>query len=500
MKTVKLQQGEHPEILPELNADAFAMLFRANQVAMAISDASGQLRYANPLFQKFLDEHPDSLSFSKLIGSTQGQRSIPMLPNNFSIELPGKIVKLTAIPLGTESVDSSYLWTLSVQVNVGFRNQVANLKNLYRSFMDTSFELLFRTDMDGNILFANKLVLKTFGLTSHDVSHGMRVQAMLGDPSIFDHLSGKITDEVRLSNEPIVLKKRGGEVFPAVANIHRHRDALGRPVANWTVLDISRQKESELTLKIKNDELAKVNHQMEKFLYSTSHDLRSPIATILGLVNLMRLEVKSMVMTDYVSKIEYSTMKLDKIIKDIMSFSKATYQRANSERIDFEAMVWKAFNNYRDDPASRKIFFEVNVQASLPFYTDTERLEIILDNVVRNSIHFFDPNKSRSFIKVNISSDKQFAFLEIIDNGIGIGAQHLGSIFNMFYKASHLSKGAGLGLYIVKETVQKLHGEITLESEVGFGTVIRVRIPNDHKGRLIGRKLLLQSNFDVSES
>lgn len=489
MKTVKLQQDEHADPFPQLRGEAFDMLFRSNQFPMAISDLSGELLQVNGLFQKFLDEHPGRVNFTTLIKCQQGKRSIPAAPGNFSIEVPGKILRLACIPS-----DENYLWTLSIEVNLSFRNKVANLKNLYRAFMDTSFELLFRTDADGNILFANKLFLKTFGFTNNDLSQGIRVQELLDDTSILTNIANKKTEYGRLNEELLVLKKRNGDAFPSIANIQWHHDAFHNPVVNWTVLDISRQKESEHNLKIKNEELAKVNHQMEKFLYSTSHDLRSPIATILGLVNLMRMEVKTLTMSDYVSKIEVSTVKLDKIIKDIMSFSKATYQRLNSERVDFEAMVWKAFNNYRDDPSSRKIVFEVQIKATLPFYTDTERLDIILDNLIRNCIHFYDPNKSRSFIKVNVSSDKHSVLLEIIDNGIGIGAQHTANIFNMFYKASHLSKGAGLGLYIVKETVQKLHGEITLESEVGFGTVIRVRIPNDHKGRLIGRKLLLQAN------
>jgi PAS domain S-box-containing protein len=473
------------------------MLFRSDQVAMATSDAAGQILQTNPSFQKFLKDHANAIDFRQLISGMQGKRSIPALPVNIPISVPGKIVRLTCISLNADRrFEQIFLWTMSVTVNLSFRNKVANLKNLYRSFMDTSFEIMFRTDSAGKILFVNKLFIKTFGYRSQDILQGLNVQDLLEDSSQFLAIRDRAPEAIHLSDEHLVFRKTNGNAFPAVANIYYHQDASKEKVLNWTVLDISRQKEGEHNLKIKNEELEKVNHQMEKFLYSTSHDLRSPIATILGLVNLMRLEIKSHVMVDYVSKIEISTLKLDKIIKDIMSFSKATYQRLNSERVDFEALAWKAFNNYRDDPASRKIFYEVNVKSNLPFYTDTERLDIILDNVVRNCIHFYDPNKSRPFIKVNIASDKQSAFLEIIDNGIGIGAQHIGSIFKMFFKASHLSKGAGLGLYIVKETIEKLHGTITLESEVGFGTVIRIMIPNDHKGKLIGRKLLLQSNFE----
>ncbi|HTJ51004.1 MAG TPA: ATP-binding protein, partial [Cyclobacteriaceae bacterium] len=105
-------------------------------------------------------------------------------------------------------------------------------------------------------------------------------------------------------------------------------------------------------------------------------------------------------------------------------------------------------------------------------------------------------NKTKSFLTINITIDKAHALIEFIDNGVGIGKQHQDDIFNMFYKASHLSKGAGLGLYIVKETLEKLGGTISLESEIGFGTAFRVSIPNDHKGKLIGQKLQLKKRSE----
>jgi signal transduction histidine kinase len=238
---------------------------------------------------------------------------------------------------------------------------------------------------------------------------------------------------------------------------------------------------SEQTLQSRNDELAKVNHQMEKFLYSASHDLRSPLTTILGLVNLIRMENCNPTILDYIFKVEESTHKLDRIIRDIMSFSRATSQRAKCEKICLEDLVWKSINDYRTEPIFQNIHFDVKATGTYPFFSDQARIEIILDNIVRNCFHFYDVNKSISFIKVNIGIETEQAQVEFIDNGIGIGQQHLDHIFNMFYKASHLARGAGLELFIVKETLEKLHGTIHFESEIGFGTVIRICIPNDYK-------------------
>jgi signal transduction histidine kinase len=266
-------------------------------------------------------------------------------------------------------------------------------------------------------------------------------------------------------------------------------------VLSWIVLDISERFEYEQDLQTKNDQLAKVNNQMERFLYSASHDLRSPLTSILGLVNLLRLETKEKAILEYVNKIENCTFKLDNIIKDLMSFSKSNYQRIKSEKIDFETTIWKVINSHRTVADFKKILFEVKLMGEVPFYCDQERVEIILDHLIRNSIIFYDANKVKPIVRINGNISAQEIILEIIDNGIGISGHHLSNVFSMFYKASDRSKGAGLGLYIVKENVQQLKGTIQVESEIGFGSVLRIIIPNDAKGRLINRKLQLQAGL-----
>lgn len=247
-----------------------------------------------------------------------------------------------------------------------------------------------------------------------------------------------------------------------------------------------------MAVKAKED-LAKVNAQMEKFLYSTSHDLRSPLTTILGLVNLMRLEHPTPAVLDYVNKIEGSVNRLDDIIKDILRFSKNSYQRLKSEKVNLEPLIWKIIElNQGTNENFKRIKFEVHVEENETFYSDMERLEIILNSIIRNAIMFSDSHKSRPFVAVNVFALNDEIEIEIIDNGIGIGVAHLESIFNMFYRATDRSKGAGLGLYVAKEAVERLKGTIEGKSEIGFGSMFRVRIPNDSKGKLVSKKLRLQ--------
>jgi PAS domain S-box-containing protein len=464
-------------------------IFNSNQFAIAISDHAGQIISANPLFNETAVLVPKPVSLVNLIQETASFTFKENHSPNLHHDTGRGRIRLSYFKL-PDTNEKQVLWLASSE-NGGHKLSV--LKNLYRSFVDTSFELLCRTSADGKLIFASRLFVTRFGFENYRQIKGKQIDLIFEDPSDYQRIENRLLKGERISSETFFFRSVDGSRMTGLVNCHSRPDESGVLIFNWTILDVSRHAETEKALKAKNDQLAKVNQQMEKFLYATSHDLRSPLTSILGLVNIMRMETKDTAILEYVSKVESSTMKLDKIIRDIMSFSKTNYQRTTSEKIDFETLVWKTLNGHRSNPALRKIHFEVNFKGDFPFFNDEEKIEIIVDNIIHNSISFYDANKGHCFIKVIITIEKERALLEVIDNGIGIGQQHFDHIFTLFYKASHHSKGAGLGLFIVKETLEKLDGSITVESEIGFGTVMRIIIPNDHKGRLIARKLQLQN-------
>jgi PAS domain S-box-containing protein len=487
VKRGKSKEIQATDLFFEINrSDYFLQFFNQSPFAIAFTDADGNTIIGNSQFEKIELLSLHKIPFASLVKNFSSHSS-STLDTLFNDGLG--LLKITAMKLAANENKAAFLWLIQRDTDIALTRKVTILKNLYRSFIDTTFELVIRTTLEGKILFGNQLFRLSFGFSNYRKVKNSQMATLFENPDEFQTVHKKIKTEKRIKSQVIFFKKENGERLTGRVNCSQQMDSTGMPILNWTILDVTLQVEFEDDLRKKNEQLAKVNHQMEKFLYSTSHDLRSPITSILGLINLVRMESSDPVVLDYIAKIEASTLKQDKIIRDIMSFSRASYQRTTSEKIDFELLIWKAINSHRADTSFKKITFDVKSNNGFPFYADTERLEIVIDNIIRNSIHFFDSNKVKSFIRVHIKIDKTNAVIEFLDNGIGIGQQHITSVFNMFYKASHLSKGAGLGLYIVKETVEKLSGLITIESEIGFGTVVRITIPNDHKGRLIGRKL-----------
>jgi signal transduction histidine kinase len=350
---------------------------------------------------------------------------------------------------------------------------------LHQSFIDNALEFIFCTTANDTLLFANDPFIRHFGMPSCQQAIDGSAEVLFETPEDYRRLRDRVLEEQRVTTQTVHFKTANGGRMTGLVNCQCHKHENGMLILNWMVLDISHHVELKTRLRSKNEELKEVNSKMEKFLYSTSHDLRSPLSSILGLINLMRLETKDPEILDYIGKIEGSAVKLDRIVQDLRGFSNTSYKSKKIQRIVLEDLTQKVIASYHGTEYFRQIHFEITAHEREPFFSDAESIEIILDNIIRNAIHFYDANKVRPFVRIAIGTDAKELQLEVMDNGIGISKMHQSLIFDMFYKASHQSRGAGLGLYIVKESIQQLKGSVTVESEIGFGSIFRFRIPNN---------------------
>jgi len=228
-----------------------------------------------------------------------------------------------------------------------------------------------------------------------------------------------------------------------------------------------------------NIELQKINNELDRFVYSVSHDLRAPLASSLGLIELSKAE-KSMEKILYYNLLkERSLRRLDDYVTSLIDFSRNYRVGILVEELDFKTLIEQCIelNRPYGDEASRvHISVEVNQQGL--FMGDSLRIRIVLNNLLSNALKYYDDDKEWSVLKIIVVSDEKQAVIKFIDNGIGIDASLVNNVFDMFYRASERPKGSGLGLYITKEVISKLNGTITLESALGEGTSFSVSIPN----------------------
>src|SRR5688500_3546664 len=241
-----------------------------------------------------------------------------------------------------------------------------------------------------------------------------------------------------------------------------------------------KRKKAERTLRTQNEELIKINKELDSFVYSVSHNLRAPLMSVLGLINLVQLEHKNsdQAINNYFKMMQQSIHKLDETLKEILDYSRNARSALSVSEVDICKMVEESFERMKYMEGSGSIAKSVEARQDQPFFTDSYRLSVIINNLVSNAIKYRDIHKESHSLKVSAEVSGTDLKLTFVDNGIGIEKEFIPRIFEMFYRATERSEGAGLGLYIVRETVEKLHGNISVESQIGKGTTFRVTIPN----------------------
>ena len=241
-------------------------------------------------------------------------------------------------------------------------------------------------------------------------------------------------------------------------------------------LDISKLKETEEKLKEQNEQLKKLNNELDRFVYSASHDLRAPLASLLGLIDLANRERNSDATQQYLDLMSNSINTLDNFITNITGYSRNIRLDINSVKVDFGKLIKESFEHIKfmiPEPAT----YEISIKGDSVFYSDPDRISVILNNLISNSIRYKCPDRD-AHIKFSVQLLKKNATLTIADNGIGIKEEHLTNVFDMFYRASESKSGSGLGLYIVKETIEKLKGKVSIASDYNKGTTITIKLPN----------------------
>lgn len=237
-------------------------------------------------------------------------------------------------------------------------------------------------------------------------------------------------------------------------------------------------REKSRLLKKKNRELKQLNKELDNFLYSTAHDLRSPLASLLGLINLFSYETERGKVDAYAAMMKESVIRMEDFISQIVSYSKNKSLQLNFQRIDINQVLGGIINSHKFMDGTNKIHWIIDIKADTPIYTDQNRISILLSNLISNAIKYSDHNKEKSFVRIEVRSDVDYVHITFIDNGIGISEEHLNKVFDMFYRASLASKGSGLGLYILQQTIKRLKGFIQLESKYGEGTKFLITLPN----------------------
>jgi two-component system, sensor histidine kinase and response regulator len=264
-----------------------------------------------------------------------------------------------------------------------------------------------------------------------------------------------------------------------IGNIYRYlqkpwqEDEIRTAIRNAYELYDSRRQ-----LIVKNQELEKAYNELDKFVYSASHDMRSPLMSILGIVRLARMEQDQEMTMQYFDMIEESVGRLDEFIRNIIGYYKSNRIEIKAEEVNLEELLEASIAESKIPGIETPVEIVTEVHQEAAFYTDKLKLGIVLSNLISNGIKYQREEESQKKIHIKIHANQQGASISICDNGIGIALQEHEHIFKMFYRATNKNPGSGIGLYITKDAVSKLGGKISLTSRLSEGSTFELSIPN----------------------
>ncbi|MFL5753361.1 MAG: ATP-binding protein [Bacteroidia bacterium] len=242
----------------------------------------------------------------------------------------------------------------------------------------------------------------------------------------------------------------------------------GRSYVSGAVIDITQRKEAEEKLIVKNKEL-------NTFIYRSTHDLRGPLMSIIGITNLAKKEQDLPQLQSYTMMIDEATKKLDTILLSLITTMSIKDAKANFKEIDIEELLAAVLKRIDTIDGYKRMQFITDIRKK-KLYSDELILGSVLQNIIENAIKYHNKHED-PWISIRIVEEEKKVIIEITDNGPGMKEEVQEKVFDMFYRGNLGSKGSGLGLYIVRNGVEKLGGTIYLNSVEEIGTTFIISLP-----------------------
>jgi signal transduction histidine kinase len=335
-----------------------------------------------------------------------------------------------------------------------------------------------REDFNQSLLnFQPDVILSDHGMPAFNSIEALKICMKERKFAPFILVTGTVSEEFAAT-----CLKLGADDYILKSNLSRLPSAILRALKERKLIYLKREarralrKQNESLLKA-NQELLKVNHELDNFVYSVSHNLRGPLTSVMGLIKLAQLEEQSKGLTTIHTMINSSIMRLDETLGEIIDYSKNARNDIEVEEINLEQLIRTAIDKLGFRDQNHNVNWMIEVENHVSVKTDKTRLGVILNNILSNAMQYRDTRKE-SVISISATATTGHLKILIKDNGIGIKKEILPRVFEMFFRGTEESQGAGLGLYVANEIIRRMKGSIEITSELGTGTTVEFTIPN----------------------
>ncbi|MBX2944662.1 MAG: PAS domain S-box protein [Cyclobacteriaceae bacterium] len=417
--------------------------------------------------------HPDSKEIVRdRMNRVLAGENLPAIQEQFVTSEGDTVqVEVLAMPYMFKGVPSIQLIVRDITDQLRVQEEIRRNETLFTQLFNNIPMAVVMLDATGKVELVNKGFTSMFGFDLNELKgknlNDFVVPAELQNEGM--DLNNVISAQGIIQVETFRKRKNGERIDVILYGMPIVTD--GKVLGIYGVyVDITSHRMMEEELKIRNAEL-------DNFVYKVSHDLRAPLSSVLGLVNLAKLPGNTDDPFDYIRIIGEKITALDHFISDVLSHSKNLKLDVKYDKVDIRNILAKTIEDLNYLEGANDVDFNIEIGVEY-FYSDPWRISEIFRNLVSNAIKYRNDQAQKPKVGIEITADDEWVKIRFSDNGIGISQQNLDRIFEMFYRATEQSDGSGIGLYIVKNAVDKLEGSIFVESEVSVGTTFYIDLPN----------------------
>jgi len=477
------------EVEHRLTEQRYRSLVEQLPLGIAIH-SKGKLRYANEATARLIGArspqeligmeamqfvHPDfKEQVSSRVASVLQGHSVAPMEVKF-IRLDGRVIDVEsmghpAVYEGEPAVQIIFAdITERKKAEAGFQKAE---KLFFQLFESTPLAIVL-LDEKSQVVRVNKGFEELFGYSQPDLTGRVLTDAIV--PTEFekegDEINNMITENKVVRVETVRQRKNGERVSVIIYGIPvvLHDEKIG---IFGMYVDITERQKVEEELKVRNAEL-------DNFVYKVSHDLRAPLSSVLGLANLAAMPGNNDDLSSYIKLMGQKATQLDHFISDVLSHSKNLKLDVSVSEVDLKEIITRTFQDLNYLAGAGEMSKNISI-SGMTFFSDPWRVAEIFRNLISNAIKYRKLNHAGAVVSIAAVVTEERCDIVVEDNGIGVEPEHVQRVFEMFYRASGQSDGSGLGLYIVKNAIDKLGGTVSVTSEMGKGTRFAITLPNRH--------------------
>lgn len=482
-----ITEGKISQASLEKSEERFRLFFEKNLTPTGIS-RDGILLSVNEAFVRLFKYNSAEELIENSVLSLVDESLHPMILENIKSRAEGKDVPSSYELVGIKKDGSKFLFHLEISgielpdgmANIVAINDISIQKEAEKALLATEakFKGLFRSNMIGiafsdsksRILDANDKLYNIIQYTKEDVLANNMIWTEITPPEYYEldtNAELEYSQKGYFSPYEKEFIRKDGKRVPVVLAGHALEGSPDLGVA--FIIDISDLKKSK-------EEINKIGQELTTFLYMASHDLKGPLASVIGLTNIARNDIEDLKALEYLNLIQECTMKLDRSLMNFLKIIKIKNYPPEQAAIDFNPLIDEIIESLMHQASFASAEFVVNNNLKTSFHSDPDLIRSIIQNLIENSVKY-QTRLRKPIVKIQIDETEEDLVLRVDDNGRGIDEKIKDKIFDIFYRGDISSKGSGLGLYIVKSAVEKFNGTVSVENKAQGGSVFTITLP-----------------------